>query len=182
MESRKAAVASASVIASLLRCSGSTCSCFRALWLLPGAQILVWSLVWLLGWRLCASRLRGRSTLAARLWFNGGRCRLLSVVVSVEQIPKLLIVFEILEPIDRLFVMEQNCVQMFERKVFIANQRAQDFLDSERKLLGYALEGDNRNIRVLDVSPNEISPVCGMSIRLVGFKHPLEPGEVRQQN
>src|SRR5881628_2755100 len=71
---------------------------------------------------------------------------------------------------------------MLEGKIFVADQRAQHLLDAARELLSDALERYYRDVRVLDVGPNQVLPVRNLSLGFVGFEYALEPAEVREQN
>ena len=71
----------------------------------------------------------------------------------------MLIVFQVFESVHRLLVMEQHCVQVFERKILVADKRAQHLFNAKRELLCHALERYYWNVRVLDVGPNQILPV-----------------------
>src|SRR6266571_5819152 len=123
-----------------------------------------------------------RGSLFRRLGSLGAGLRSCRVCISVKQIPQLLIVLEIIQSFDRLFVMKQHRVKMFQRKILVADRRAQHFLHAQRELLRHALEGDDWNVGVLDVGPDQLSPIRHVTIGFVGLKHALEPGEVRQQH
>src|SRR6185503_6305284 len=71
---------------------------------------------------------------------------------------------------------------MFYRKIFVAYKLAKNRFYSLRMILGYALKGDDWNIRVFDVIPNQLLPVRNRLVGLIGLENIPEPVVIGKQH
>src|SRR5215467_327459 len=70
--------------------------------------------------------------------------------------------------------MEQHSVEVLDRKVVVAKHYPQDALDAFGSLFGNALKGDDRNLRFLDVGPQQVQGVLDGAVAVLCIKHLLE--------
>lgn len=73
--------------------------------------------------------------------------------VAVEQVPQSFFIFDVFEPFDRFFVMEEHRIEVFNGELRVTQERSENPFHPLRVLFGYPLEGHERDLWVLYIPP-----------------------------
>src|SRR6185369_16464432 len=71
---------------------------------------------------------------------------------------------------------------MFEREIFVTDQRSQHLFDSTRIVFGDSLKRDDGNVRILYVVPYQVAPVWSETLGFIIFEYAFESREIRQKH